>query len=92
METTRWESYGTESGNRKCANCMVHSGYEASAVNHTFSSLGGLWATIKSIAFSGGYKDPDAEKMLDEVAASPDPVVQVSVRGQSVNQPQESGV
>ena len=92
METTSWESYGTESGNKKCANCMVHSGYEASAVNHTFSSLGGLWATIKSIAFSGGYKDPDAEKLLDKVAASPGPVVQVSVRGQSVNQPQESGV
>ena len=31
METTEWEHYGTESGNPKCANCMVHSGYEASA-------------------------------------------------------------
>ena len=30
IETTEWERYGTESGNRKCANCMVHSGYEAS--------------------------------------------------------------
>ncbi len=31
METTDWDSYGT--GNyEKCANCMVHSGYEAAAV------------------------------------------------------------
>src|SRR5262247_695963 len=32
MNGTDWDSYGT--GNyEKCANCMVHSGYEASAVN-----------------------------------------------------------
>ncbi len=31
METTEWDSYGT--GNyEKCADCMVHSGYEATAV------------------------------------------------------------
>src|SRR5208282_3952005 len=31
MEETDWDLYGT--GNyEKCANCMVHSGYEASAV------------------------------------------------------------
>jgi hopanoid biosynthesis associated radical SAM protein HpnH len=31
METTDWDAYGT--GNyEKCANCMVHSGYEATAV------------------------------------------------------------
>jgi hopanoid biosynthesis associated radical SAM protein HpnH len=34
MEETDWDSYGT--GNyEKCANCMVHSGYEASAVVDT---------------------------------------------------------
>ena len=32
METTDWDAYGT--GNyEKCADCMVHSGYEATAVN-----------------------------------------------------------
>ncbi|MGB7729263.1 MAG: adenosyl-hopene transferase HpnH, partial [Candidatus Acidiferrum sp.] len=35
METTEWANYGTESGNPKCANCMVHSGYEASGVDYT---------------------------------------------------------
>ena len=34
MEETEWETYGT--GNyEKCANCMVHCGYEATAVNDT---------------------------------------------------------
>ena len=34
METTDWDRYGT--GNyEKCADCMVHSGYEASAVAET---------------------------------------------------------
>ncbi len=39
METTEWASYGTESGNPQCANCMVHCGYEPSSVNDTFGSL-----------------------------------------------------
>ena len=86
METTSWESYGTESGNRKCANCMVHSGYEASAVNHTFSSIGGLWATIKSIALSFGYKDSEAQEMLDEALPAHGPVVQLSINGQTARE------
>ena len=36
METTDWDKYGT--GNyEKCADCMVHSGYEATAVTHAVS-------------------------------------------------------
>jgi hopanoid biosynthesis associated radical SAM protein HpnH len=36
MEETDWDSYGT--GNyEKCADCMVHSGYEASAVKDTMA-------------------------------------------------------
>ena len=36
METTDWDAYGT--GNyEKCADCMVHSGYEASAVKDAVS-------------------------------------------------------
>ena len=65
MESVEWNNYGTESGNPKCANCMVHSGYEASAVDHTFSGLGGLWATIKS-GLSITYADADALEMLNE--------------------------
>ncbi len=64
METTSWESYGTESGNPKCANCMVHSGYEASAVDHTFSSISGLWQTAKAVLFGGTYENEQAKKDL----------------------------
>jgi len=30
LDSTEWQNYGTESGNPKCANCMVHSGYAVS--------------------------------------------------------------
>ena len=65
MAATEWEKYGTESGNPKCANCMVHSGYEASAVNATFSSLRGLLATVRGTLFTA-YRDEDALKMLHQ--------------------------
>ncbi|MXY78593.1 MAG: adenosyl-hopene transferase HpnH [Chloroflexi bacterium] len=32
MEETEWDNYGPQSGNPKCQQCMVHSGFEASAV------------------------------------------------------------
>jgi len=35
MSETNWENYGFGK-NPKCANCMVHCGYEATAVNDTF--------------------------------------------------------
>ncbi len=65
MEATEWHHYGTESGNPKCANCMVHSGYEASAVNENFGSLRGFLATARATLFSS-YKDEGALRLLDE--------------------------
>jgi hopanoid biosynthesis associated radical SAM protein HpnH len=64
MASTEWEKYGTESGNPKCANCMVHSGYEASAVHYNFTSLKGFVQT--AIAQFSRYPDAEALKMLDE--------------------------
>lgn len=46
LEQTEWHRYGRGSGNPKCADCMVHSGFEASAVNDTFSSLRGFRDTL----------------------------------------------
>ena len=37
---------------------MVHCGFEPSAVNHTFGSLGGMLATIKGMLSS--YEDAEA--------------------------------
>jgi hopanoid biosynthesis associated radical SAM protein HpnH len=65
LETTAWEDYGTESGNPKCANCMVHSGYEASAVNDMFGSVQGMWQEVKARMF-GAYDDRSALRLLDE--------------------------
>ncbi|MBI4616271.1 MAG: adenosyl-hopene transferase HpnH [Planctomycetes bacterium] len=41
LEETRWANYGHRSGNPKCADCMVHSGYEASAVMDGTDGLSG---------------------------------------------------
>lgn len=46
METTEWENYGT-GRHEKCANCMVHCGYEATAVDDTFNSWRGFLDTVK---------------------------------------------
>jgi hopanoid biosynthesis associated radical SAM protein HpnH len=79
MESTAWAEYGTESGNPKCANCMVHSGYEATAVNDTFSSLRGLLSTARATIFTR-HKDEHALKLLNETTRpvhSYDPLVQI---------------
>jgi hopanoid biosynthesis associated radical SAM protein HpnH len=80
METTSWASYGTESGNRKCANCMVHSGYEASAVNDTFGSIKGLLATARATFFKS-YRDTDALEALDD-RSPPASLVQLTVKAE----------
>ena len=79
MEATAWHEYGTESGNPRCANCMVHSGYEASAVNDTFSSLSGFLATIRA-TLSTAHRDEQAQQLLNEPVRpvhSYNPLVQI---------------
>jgi hopanoid biosynthesis associated radical SAM protein HpnH len=48
MEKTAWENYGHKSGNEKCKDCMVHCGYEATAVDFTFASFKGLKAAAQA--------------------------------------------
>jgi hopanoid biosynthesis associated radical SAM protein HpnH len=85
MAATQWEQYGTESGNPKCANCMVHSGYEASAVNDTFGSLRGLWAIARA-TFLHRYPDDGALRLLEEQV---EPVHAVNPLVQIQHQPQQ---
>ncbi len=78
METTEWASYGTESGNPQCANCMVHCGYEPTSVDDTFGSLRGFADTVKA-TFSL-YPDKDALSDLDREVRpvhSYNPLVQI---------------
>jgi hopanoid biosynthesis associated radical SAM protein HpnH len=53
MEETDWDLYGT--GNyEKCADCMVHSGYEATAIGDTFRSpLKALKVQLQGIRTDG---------------------------------------
>jgi hopanoid biosynthesis associated radical SAM protein HpnH len=80
LDSTAWENYGTESGNPRCANCMVHSGYEASAVNETFGSFRGFVDTIKATLLNR-YPDAGATRLLDEISShSPSPLVQIEAQ------------
>ncbi len=88
MSTTEWGNYGTESGNPKCANCMVHSGYEASGVDYTFSSLKGLWATAKATLFTRN-QDEEALLLLNEPVApvhSYNPLVQIDSKSSKLEE------
>jgi hopanoid biosynthesis associated radical SAM protein HpnH len=79
LAETNWANYGTESGNPKCANCMVHSGYEASSIDYAFGSIKGLMAMAKAYLFTG-YKDEDALALLNEPVKpvhSYNPLVQI---------------
>jgi hypothetical protein len=58
---------------------MVHSGFEPSAVNDTFGSVGGMIATVK--AMSTNYIDTDAANALERSKVIPaharNPLVQI---------------
>src|SRR5665811_293669 len=93
MQTTAWDNYGTESGNPKCANCMVHSGYEPSAVDDTFGSLRGFLNSVRATLFTG-YKDAEALEALHEPVRpvhAYNPLVQIKAEIQAHGEPVESG-
>ncbi len=50
LETTEWERYGV-GRHEQCRDCMVHCGFEASAVEETFGSWSGLAGTVKVMLF-----------------------------------------
>jgi hopanoid biosynthesis associated radical SAM protein HpnH len=56
LETTNWPAYGRASGNPSCQDCMVHCGYEPSAVSDTFSNWRGFWKTASLTMFGPGRR------------------------------------
>jgi hopanoid biosynthesis associated radical SAM protein HpnH len=55
MEETNWDRYGT-GNNPKCANCMAHCGYEATAVNDAISHpLKGLRVALRGPKTEGPF-------------------------------------
>jgi hopanoid biosynthesis associated radical SAM protein HpnH len=65
MTTTDWSGYGHASGNAKCQDCMVHCGFEPSAVEATFGTWHGFWRTVKATLLGPASQRP---------ALSPSPV------------------
>ncbi|HKX27076.1 MAG TPA: adenosyl-hopene transferase HpnH [Blastocatellia bacterium] len=49
METTEWEKYGRRSGNPRCRDCMVHCGYEPTAVIDATSNLKKMIASVRGM-------------------------------------------
>ncbi len=79
MQATDWDCYGHTSGNPKCTDCMVHSGYEPSAVEATFGSMRGFLATVrlslfgpKTLAADENDDPPPPEQPLQAVDESED--------------------
>jgi hopanoid biosynthesis associated radical SAM protein HpnH len=85
LEETDWDAYGT--GNyEKCADCMVHSGYEATAVNDAISHPLKILVTKLAGARTDGAMAPEipldrqrpaqyvysahVQKMLDDIHAA----------------------
>ena len=77
MNDTAWERYGRASGNPKCANCMVHCGYEPAAVEATFGSWRGLLATARLVLLG----PPRTQSGAGEPAAVPAPAPALGPNG-----------
>lgn len=85
METTGWEKFGRASGNPACADCMVHCGYEPSAVDHTFSGIGGLWATIRAM-LEWRHRDAEAAKRLAEAEKTRGKHIELTILGNTADE------
>ena len=66
MEETDWSAYGRRSGNAKCQDCMVHCGYEPTAVAATFNSWKGFVTTARLSIFGPGRQPEEPLDDLDE--------------------------
>jgi len=49
LEETDWSKYGRKSGNPRCQDCMVHCGFEPSAVRAAFESPRAMVQTVASL-------------------------------------------
>jgi hypothetical protein len=72
LDETDWEHYGHRSGNPRCRDCMVHSGFEASAVIDSFSSPRGMLAMIRALLFGPRVPAPAAGPLRRHAAPAPE--------------------
>jgi hopanoid biosynthesis associated radical SAM protein HpnH len=92
LRTTEWSNYGTESGNPKCANCMVSCGYEPSTIGAGFGSFSGLMAMAKATWFNR-YPDRGALDLLSQPVKpihAFNPLIQINAMPAPVNSMEET--
>jgi len=69
METVDWDAYGRASGNERCQDCMVHCGYEPSAVSATFGTVSGLMTSaVRTLIGPGKNRDLPEPKPRQQAA------------------------
>ncbi len=73
MESTEWSSYGRPERNHKCAHCMVHSGYEPTAVHQTFTTWKGFAQTVMTTLTGKFGKSTDAPAARPTLPQRPSP-------------------
>jgi hopanoid biosynthesis associated radical SAM protein HpnH len=69
LDTTDWNAYGVGSGNPKCTDCMVHCGYEPTAVAETFGSWKGLLQVARLMIF--GPRDGEVKPLAAPLPGAP---------------------
>jgi hopanoid biosynthesis associated radical SAM protein HpnH len=69
LEETRWQRYGPAGGDPRCRDCMMHSGFEASAVDEGFASLRGFLAMVRAALRGPRVPAPASEPLAPPAAA-----------------------
>ena len=87
LATTDWKSYGRQSGNADCQDCMVHCGYEPTAVAETFGSWKGLLASARIVLFDS-YPDKPLPELRPRLSADPSGKSQTSANSNDADTPE----
>lgn len=80
IEGTEWSKYGRKSGNAACQDCMVHCGHEPTAVDYTFGSWEGFWATVKATLRGPQIAAPEKTTVVQEQFSAPAEPVMMTKR------------
>jgi hypothetical protein len=71
LHNTEWDCYGHRSGNLKCRDCLVHSGFEASSVADAFSSARGMFAMLRASLLGPRLRPPGQEAPVPRAPSRP---------------------
>ena len=74
IDETKWENYGHASGNPACQNCMMHCGFETSAVNAAFGTPRGMLAMLRALVLGPRIPAPAGEMPTARHEATPSEV------------------